>query len=75
MTQLRAVSHHICVKSFEQTFVGTHFVPQKTCVTRVVSRMTLQLLALRVVSLLTMRLAVRVAEWQAWHHSYHCQVG
>jgi hypothetical protein len=38
MTQLETQSLQICVKSYEQTFIGTHFVPQKTCLTRVDKR-------------------------------------
>ena len=33
---------HCCVKSYEQTFVGTHFVRQKTRVASVVSQRTVQ---------------------------------
>jgi hypothetical protein len=36
MTQLGTVSSQICLKSSEQTFVGTKIVCRKTCVTTVV---------------------------------------
>src|SRR6476646_8698923 len=38
MTQLESVSSRIRLKSSEQTFYGTVFVPQKMCVTTVVIR-------------------------------------